>query len=540
MIKGVILDFDNTLYDYESANNHALNKLFNTLHQEYNHSIEHITKIYNSLNKSIKISNNSCNKFNKPIYFKKLFESLNIPLKNVTTYLQVYNNMFFEKFGLYDGVIDFCITLKKYNIKIGILSNNLFLQQLEKLMESNIMEYIDVIQTSDECGEEKPNHIMFHMIQQKMKIQYDQLAYIGDNYEHDIEPSIELGMMPFWFNKSFIWNIKNRIIHFGTYHELNNFMHRYFTTTNELIFLSKYFGQSILNVQGPGGNISVKLEDILFIKSSGFILGNMSLYEGYCLVDNKQCNKMINAHTNKITETKIFGYKTPSMETYFHSFMKKYTIHLHFTLSNIFFCSPNQTNLHNFDYNYKIIKYMTPGLELAVEIYNVYETECDIYFLKNHGLIISADTMDNIIKYYEYIFRYFNTRLDNIHNRELICNKINQIYSTRNFYKIVKCLQYSSEIFKTMIVCFPDLAVFIQKKIEIESLNELESKFDEYDIIVYENNIFVLADNITKIYALMEIVESYEMIYSKNKNNLLSIDNVFQLQNMDEEKNRRL
>ena len=91
-----------------------------------------------------------------------------------------------------------------------------------------------------------------------------------------------------------------------------------------------------------------------------------------------------------------------------------------------------------------------------------------------------------------------------------------------------------------MIVCFPDLAVFIQKKIEIESLNELESKFDEYDIIIYENNIFVLADNITKIYALMEIVESYEMIYSKNENNLLSIDNVVQLQNMDEEKNRRL
>ena len=38
----------------------------------------------------------------------------------------------------------------------------------------------------------------------------------------------------------------------------------------------------------------------------------------------------------------------------------------------------------------------------------------------------------------------------------------------------------------------------------------------------------------------MEIVESYEMIYSKNENNLLSIDNVVQLQNMDEEKNRRL
>jgi FMN phosphatase YigB (HAD superfamily) len=31
MILGVLFDFDNTMYDYDYSNNHALNKLFNEL-----------------------------------------------------------------------------------------------------------------------------------------------------------------------------------------------------------------------------------------------------------------------------------------------------------------------------------------------------------------------------------------------------------------------------------------------------------------------------------------------------------------------------
>ena len=44
-----------------------------------------------------------------------------------------------------------------------------------------------------------------------------------------------------------------------------------------LIYLSKLFGQSVLNIQGQGGNISVKThnDELILIKSSGKILANM-------------------------------------------------------------------------------------------------------------------------------------------------------------------------------------------------------------------------------------------------------------------------
>ena len=190
MIKGIIFDFDNTLYDYESINSEALIFTFESLSKHFNINIEIISSLYQKINKNIKSSNNSFNKFNKYIYIKQLFEQLNISIKFIYDYVNIYNEHFYKLFKLYDGVADLLVFLKSKNIKIGILSNNVFLQQLDKLKYANILDYIDIVQTSDECGEEKPNKQIFYLIQSKMNIPFENLAFIGDNYEHDILPSI--------------------------------------------------------------------------------------------------------------------------------------------------------------------------------------------------------------------------------------------------------------------------------------------------------------------------------------------------------------
>ena len=94
--------------------------------------------------------------------------------------------------------------------------------------------------------------------------------------------------------------------------------------------------------------------------------------------------------------------------------MKKYTIHIHFTLANIFGCSENFTNIFdNFKYPYCIIEYQIPGILLSYDIKQNYTFDCDIYFLLNHGLIITSDSIEQILEYYKYIFDYFNKKLDN-------------------------------------------------------------------------------------------------------------------------------
>ena len=542
MILGILFDFDNTLYDYDLTNKIALNKLFNELLLNNNLDKTIIQKLYKKINNNIKNSNNTNNKFNKIIYIKKLLEKLNISLTELSKYLKDYEDEFNNNFKLYDGVLELFKYLKLKNIKIGIVSNNIFIQQYNKLKESSLLEYIDFIQTSDECGEEKPHINIFLNIQNKMGIPFENMAFIGDNFEHDIESSLELKMFPFHFIHNSELILKNNYIEFGNFNDLNLYFERYFKTTDELIFLSKYFGQSVLNIQGPGGNISIKLDDIIFIKSSGAVLGNLSYNEGYCLANNNKCLELL--HSGKELElknTKIFGTKIPSMETFFHAFMKKYTVHVHFTLANIFFCSDKDFSLNNFPYNYEIIKYIPPGLLLANEVYKKYSSNYDIYFLENHGIIITNDNLNTIISMYENIYKYFNNLLENKFNSELNTFYINkEYYFIKKKFLIIRHIDYNYEILEKIKYCFPDLAIFIEKIGIFNNLEEFYENIEYFNIIILNKEVYLVSENLNKIYYLIELIDKYKTLSDYSYDNLNSINDIKYLQNMEAEKFRKL
>ena len=542
MILGILFDFDNTLYDYDLTNKIALNKLFNELVLNNNLDKTIIQKLYNNINNNIKKSNNSNNKFNKIIYIKKLLEKLNISLSELNKYLKYYENEFNNNFKLYDGVLELFKYLKSKNIKIGIVSNNIFIQQYNKFKESYLLEYIDFIQTSDECGEEKPNINIFLNIQNKMGLPFENMAFIGDNFEHDIESSLELKMFPFHFIHNSELILKNNYIEFGNFNDLNLYFERYFKTTDELIFLSKYFGQSVLNIQGPGGNISVKLDDIIFIKSSGAVLGNLSYNEGYCMANNNKCNELLkNGKELELKNSKIFGTKIPSMETFFHCFMKKYTVHIHFTLSNIFFCSDKDFSLNNFPYNYQIIKYIPPGLLLANEVYKKYTNDCDIYFLENHGLIITSDHLNIIISIYENIYCYFNNLLENKFTQDLNTFYINkEYYFIKKKSLIIRHIDYNYEILEKIKYCFPDLAIFIEKIGIFNNLEEFHENIEYFNIIILNKEVYLVSENLNKIYYLIELIDKYKTLSDYSYDNLNSINDIKYLQNMEAEKFRKL
>jgi putative hydrolase of the HAD superfamily len=546
MILGVLFDFDNTIYDYDYSNNHALNKLFNELSEKKSIDIDCIKNTYNSINKNIKLSNNSAIKFNKIIYIKNLLEKFNSTLSEVAYYLDVYNEEFNNNLKLNNYIEELLKLLKKNNIKIGLLSNNIFSQQYEKLKILNILQYFDVIQTSDECGEEKPHINMYLNIQHKLGIHFENMAYIGDNYDHDIQPSLNLKIFPFHYVKDSELLLKDNYIIFGNFLDLSNYFEKYFKTVDELIFLSKYFGQSTLNIQGPGGNISIKLDNIIFIKSSGAVLGNLSYSDGYCLADNNKCLELLkNGKELELKNTKIFGYKIPSMETFFHSFMKKYTVHVHFTLANIFFCSNKKFELNNFPYNYEIVKYIPPGLLLANEVYKKYRKDTDIYFLENHGIIITSTSLNTIIEMYENIYKYFTKFLENLSISEFN-DELNTFYINKEYYFqknrscVIRSIDYPYKILEKIKYCFPDLAIFIEKIGIFDNIEEFYENMDNYNIIIINKKIYLIAENLTKIYYLIELIDKYRILSLYSYENLNSINDVKYLQNMEQEKFRKL
>ena len=106
---------------------------------------------------------------------------------------------------------------------------------------------------------------------------------IGDSFENDIQSVNLLAMYGFWFHKN-EFKLSKNYCEFNHFEQLIDFFQNYYTETNKFIELSKYCGERYDLVQAGGGNISFKIDNLLFIKSSGCLLSDMEVNKNYvCL-----------------------------------------------------------------------------------------------------------------------------------------------------------------------------------------------------------------------------------------------------------------
>lgn len=179
----------------------------------------------------------------------------------------------------------------------------------------------------------------------------------------------------------------------------------YFNNIKELVTLSKEYGKNSSYIQGPAGNISVKYLDNMFIKSSGTELKNVDYFSGWSNIDINYINEYFSFSKN-LDNTKYFhilneavqNNTVPSMESGMHSVLKKYVIHTHPNELMPILCHKNckqiLKDLYN-DIDYCFIPLMLPGFELYEYIANQNKIY-DVYFLQNHGLIVTSDNQNDL------------------------------------------------------------------------------------------------------------------------------------------------
>ena len=111
---------------------------------------------------------------------KKIFKELqNIPYSMV----------------LYEDVIPTLNSLRKLNLKLGLISN-MDKSGSEILDEFNLSSYMDVCITSKEAEVEKPDSKIFNMALSKLDIDATNSIYIGDQILSDIEGAKNSKMLP--------------------------------------------------------------------------------------------------------------------------------------------------------------------------------------------------------------------------------------------------------------------------------------------------------------------------------------------------------
>lgn len=205
--------------------------------------------------------------------------------------------------------------------------------------------------------------------------------------------------------------------------ELNN---EHLSMLKSFISMSNSVGSKPDYIQAGGGNTSIKLGDIMAVKCSGCQLKDMKLDFGYVCLPYKEISNIFessprDANSESTTSAKInelviefegLPSKRPSVEAGFHALLGNVVIHSHAIYANIFNCIKDGEQklaeiLKPAGVDYLFFDFINPSADLAFAILDMKKKLNrklpNIIFLKNHGLIIWADTVDQAIEYNDLV-----------------------------------------------------------------------------------------------------------------------------------------
>ena len=353
---------------------------------------------------------------------------------------------------------------------------------------------------------------------------------------------------------------------------------------HHFVRLSQYAGERFDLTQSGGGNSSVKLDDgNMIIKASGHLLSGIDDNNGYVFVDLKKVleifedNSLTRESNKRLREKKASslikdslvyqdGENRPSIETFLHALLYKYTLHTHPIAVNMLTCRKEwKERLKNLFSNAVYIKYETPGIELALEL----KKECENYyqqkgvipeiiFLQNHGLIVSSDDPNRVysltnevvetiekemgINLYRYrlsnelssVMRNFGNKnaLSYLSEDELITKKINSNRSLLTYHPLCP---------DTLVFCGIH-AVEVNNEKEVQKIKEF---FDTYHklpkVVMYKGYLFFISNSLKKAKEAEEVYKAHiitlENVYGDE--NSLPVDELQYLDNWEAEKFRQ-
>lgn len=101
--------------------------------------------------------------------------------------------------------------------KIAVITDGRPDGQMNKIQALDLLPFIDeyiitdtLAGNSDVTKFRKPNPLAFQIMQKRFDLEYDMMAYVGDNISKDFQAPISLGMLPIWYqNKKGLYYDEN-------------------------------------------------------------------------------------------------------------------------------------------------------------------------------------------------------------------------------------------------------------------------------------------------------------------------------------------
>lgn len=207
MIKAVIFDLDDTLISerhfIESGYKHIAEVLEERLHSSKNEIFQMLIMLFKEDANNV---------------FNRLFDKFKITYTqdDVVKLVNEYRNHQ-PQIDFFDDVRPCLHSLKKMNIKLGIITDGYKNSQRNKLKCIRAVDYFEEVIVTDELGREywKPHPKSFEIMKEKLGVEFNEMIYIGDNPGKDFYISVTYPIKTVRINRNGIYkemDYKNNIM----------------------------------------------------------------------------------------------------------------------------------------------------------------------------------------------------------------------------------------------------------------------------------------------------------------------------------------
>lgn len=215
MIKAVLIDIDDTIFDFEKCSKNAFKKTLKKLDLSYKEKdFSYFNKVNDILWTKQKLGNINI----EEVFIERssmMSEYFELDIKK-----EIFNDLFveflYDEVEMVDGVEDLLSYLwDKYQIYAA--SNGVYEMQVNRIKKSNLDIYFKDIFVSDKIGFEKPDKRFFQKIMDITKYSNKDLIMIGDSIKSDIIGAKNSKIKSIYFNKenkkisdeNFTYQVKN-------------------------------------------------------------------------------------------------------------------------------------------------------------------------------------------------------------------------------------------------------------------------------------------------------------------------------------------
>lgn len=204
----ILLDLDNTLYDYHVCHNYAMEIFALEFAHLFSINIVEVNKLYKAARQQVHIRHHgTAVSHSRLFYIQNMVEKINnnTSTETIISLYNLYWDSFLNKMKLFDDAILFLQRCMELKLPIVLVTDMTTEVQFKKIKKLGIEKHLLYIVTSEEAGIEKPHPFIFeYAINKVLRLNkaIKNIAVIGDDIKKDLHISETFAMHTFYINRN--------------------------------------------------------------------------------------------------------------------------------------------------------------------------------------------------------------------------------------------------------------------------------------------------------------------------------------------------